>query len=338
MRSYSFLVFYAGLMVLLYACRPSEPEFVVGEVDPRLEKYVAEFERVSHEFGDQPLDLVDEGVRIVLYDRDPETPKGVDDCWSQGHRTIVLDALGWNDLADNQRELLVFRQLGRCLLGRVPGDKPADLEGQEPRTLVTYGNSLFNYTGRRRAYYQRELFEPTLSFPVDLLASRDYVDAHDRELLLLFQDALRGRIPIRLDTLLAVEDDFELEFVLSNTGEDGGGHYLNLGSETDGFTLRANNWVNPSTGRRVSNLELAAYGSHGGTLKRFFLKTNEAWRHKMTIRKRGSELLFFVDEAFVLLQDDLGIPIRTLFSDDGGSDTPEPSIALREFRIQRLLD
>ena len=66
MRSYSFLVFYAGLMVLLYACRPSEPEFVVGEVDPRLEKYVAEFERVSHEFGDQPLDLVDEGVRHVL--------------------------------------------------------------------------------------------------------------------------------------------------------------------------------------------------------------------------------------------------------------------------------
>lgn len=95
-----------------------------------------------------------------------------------GQRTIIIlhNASCWQDASTQNREALVFHELGHCLLGRnhrddkLPNDAPASImhsQNSGPYSPCIYdlgGDDSCNKTGRRN-YYIDELFDPITPIP-----------------------------------------------------------------------------------------------------------------------------------------------------------------------------
>lgn len=101
-----------GLLVLLIGCSKDEEILVEPEFLAYLAEFEAEAQLRSKDLGETMETL---SVRFVDIDSDAA---GQCITYTNGERVIEINRTSWNSLADSGRELLLFHELGHCVLNR----------------------------------------------------------------------------------------------------------------------------------------------------------------------------------------------------------------------------
>lgn len=148
-------------------------------IDPRLQEYVDRFEEYAYQFyGDinfrmPPMDI-DLGSTEALKS---DTPGHVTVGWCRrgfGKHKIMISEDHWKRYSESSREMLMFHELGHCVLGRGHRDIVTPLD----RPVSIMNSVMFSdyFYEQDRDYYIEELFT-NLSWMAPMkLSDHDYSD------------------------------------------------------------------------------------------------------------------------------------------------------------------
>jgi hypothetical protein len=137
-------VFLGFLAVLLVGC--GKP---VRELGP-FESYVTQFEKASTENG---KDLAVDNLVIEFGSIDPLK---LATCTHDGIPTITVSKSNWDTLDEDEREKVLYHELGHCVLDRRHDDEKGS--GREWKSLmIPYPGKISDYKDHKKEYIQ-ELF------------------------------------------------------------------------------------------------------------------------------------------------------------------------------------
>jgi hypothetical protein len=163
------------LLIATLSCQKQTLEPTVYQIDKDLQPYVTSFAEEAKKRG---IEIKYENL-IMVFDSSSENLCGK--CTkqpSEGQRTIKIkkDFLCWKGVPNQNKEALVFHELGHCLLGRIhrddllPNKADASLMNSnsygpyQPCIYAIGGDESCNKTSRR-SYYIDELFNEKTSIP-----------------------------------------------------------------------------------------------------------------------------------------------------------------------------
>ena len=165
------------LLLILLSCQPKPPtpEPAQYNVPASVESYVQRFRDETRKRGLNPST----DNLIITFGQ----TQGSDVCGQclletgkTPRITLSMDAFCWQNAGDNERECLVFHELGHCLLkrghrlARFPNKAYASLMNPDDRAI--YATCVYPIGGDvcdkrdRRAYYLDELADSTTAVPV----------------------------------------------------------------------------------------------------------------------------------------------------------------------------
>lgn len=165
------------LLALIPSCQPrpqAEPEPKQYDVPTEVEPYVQAF-RAAAQVRGQTI-AVD---NLIITFGQPSGEDVCGECLLQAGKTprIVLSAGGlcWKDANANERECLIFHELGHCLLGRGHLNSRFPLgmytSLMNPNDISVYATCRYPIGGDecdkrpRQSYYHNELFDPKTPAP-----------------------------------------------------------------------------------------------------------------------------------------------------------------------------
>lgn len=166
-RSFLILV---TLFFIVVACQKDEAfteEEIVNIDGPRsypgvatsLWPYFERFERAGAEQGVE-IDLVRSRITGVIENIPAESVAGQCNFYSHSPNHVIIDSEFWSRASDNFKEMIVFHELGHCILNR---------DHREGRTNSGFCVSIMRsgelpcrdaYTDVNKPYYVEELFHP----------------------------------------------------------------------------------------------------------------------------------------------------------------------------------
>jgi hypothetical protein len=162
------------LLISTLSCQKQTLEPTVYQIDKDLQPFVTTFAEEAKKRG---IDIKYENL-IMIFDSSAENLCGK--CTklpSEGQRTIKIkkDFLCWKGVPNQNKEALVFHELGHCLLGRVHRDdllpNKADASLMNSNSYGPYQPCVYAIDGNdcdrtpRRTYYIDELFNEKTSIP-----------------------------------------------------------------------------------------------------------------------------------------------------------------------------
>lgn len=121
----------------------------LGSIEEETRPYVDTFKAIANSRG---LSIDWDEISIAFKDLDGNI---AGTCYSSGH--IDIDPDSWKRFSDEEREVLVFHELGHCVLGR--DHTEGTFSDNAPVSIM---NPIIMYTvyyKRRRDYYRSELFD-----------------------------------------------------------------------------------------------------------------------------------------------------------------------------------
>ena len=137
-----------------------EPETNVGfsRVDQALWSYYSDFEVQAAARG-LSIDLESLGITGAFEDLEGEHVAGQCSFSRFRPNEVRIDTEFWRRASNNLREMIVFHELGHCVLLR--GHEEASLSNGACVSIMRSGNGdcLDNYRSRTRSFYLDELFE-----------------------------------------------------------------------------------------------------------------------------------------------------------------------------------
>jgi hypothetical protein len=151
------------LLIATLSCQKQTLEPTVYQIDKDLQPYVTSFAEEAKKRG---IEITSEN----LCGKCTKQP-------SEGQRTIKIkkDFLCWKGVPNQNKEALVFHELGHCLLGRVHRDdllpNKADASLMNSNSYGPYQPCIYAIDGNdcnrtpRRTYYVDELFNEKTSIP-----------------------------------------------------------------------------------------------------------------------------------------------------------------------------
>ena len=298
------------------------PYEVRADFEPHVQKFIEEAA-----LRGQVIDFSDTGLSIQFREERDTASSGV--CFIDQHR-IEIERRDWNQLSFNNKEGLIFHELGHCELGRghinnllANGEWRSRMRGSpfspgEPSPVI-------NYSGRRRAYYVDELFDPTTPIPdwVNISQEYDFVSDENRDVLYLYdQDTSSFEQFFSLETGADWEIELEMnneeneEFIALIWGEDNNEESFRIGyDQTSDFLI-------------VSGEEIF------GTIfqrENYDLINNREW-NKLTVRLIDEVYYIFLNEEFIYWFDNNEQPIGTVQSLDRGEVSQ-----FRNIRVSEIL-
>lgn len=163
-----------GLLAILFSCSKDDPQPLKYSIDNELMPYLETF---LTEASNRGLSLEVENL-IMEFGQPGAEICGEYQLSSAGQRRIIIakNAACWLDAPTQNREALVFHELGHCLLQRThrddkfnSGDPASIMHSQNdgPYSPCIYdigGDNDCNKTSRR-GYYIDELFDPMTAVP-----------------------------------------------------------------------------------------------------------------------------------------------------------------------------
>jgi hypothetical protein len=162
------------LLISTLSCQKQSLEPTIYQIDKDLQPFVTTFADEAKKRG---IDIKYENL-IMVFDSSSENLCGK--CTkqpSEGQRTIKIkkDFLCWKGVPSQNKEALVFHELGHCLLGRVHRDdilpNGADASLMNSNSYGPYQPCIYAIDGNdcdrtsRRTYYIDELFNEKTSIP-----------------------------------------------------------------------------------------------------------------------------------------------------------------------------
>jgi hypothetical protein len=131
----------ATALLACVACGPAP------YIEPSLLPYVQRFINDASQYGKK---LSYEDLTVIYDSIDSDTV-----AYCSGADRVVVSKKYWDTFSDLSKELVMYHELGHCLLDRrhttlqLPSRKPASIMNPV----------MFNYTESERPYYKQELFE-----------------------------------------------------------------------------------------------------------------------------------------------------------------------------------
>lgn len=182
-RSTLLLLFFTGLV--FSACQKYQPSFP-EELEPFIDKFIEEASKRGRD-----LSRIKEGL-IIQYEDLPEKSGGKCIRSFFFPNRISIDKFFWQQMNDRQKELLLYHELGHCVLHR---DHRNERLSQGECTSIMDGNeeeffcSNNFYSEKWRAYYLDELFDEQTGTP-DWYVVQDLAEVEIGDTLISASDSL----------------------------------------------------------------------------------------------------------------------------------------------------
>lgn len=164
-------------MILFFTCQKPDIEPTIYSIDKDLEVYMSSFINEAQKRG---IDIKAENLILKFGSTSEEICGQCSKIPKNGQRTIIInnDLICWKTAVDQNREALIFHELGHCILDRnhrdenLPNGTPASIMNSnfqisglyEPCIYAISGDTSCNKTFRR-AYYIDELFNAKTTVP-----------------------------------------------------------------------------------------------------------------------------------------------------------------------------
>lgn len=293
------------LISVFVGCGKNDP---VYNVAPDFQPYVDRFIDQAAQRGID-IDFDDTGLSIVFREAAMTESSGV----CRGNHEIEIEKLFWDDLTDEEKEGLIFHELGHCELDRrhkndllANGEWASRMRGSPiPDDL----SAVINYNEERREYYIEELFNEDAPAP-------DWVnieDTYPREILdtvinISDVESFESSLGIPLSA------DFEIEITI-DIQDNGSWMGFAWGGQTpDEEMLVAYNGSKTfiiTSGNRV-----------WGTMyqQNDFDKLNDRI-NTVTVRRRGDRYFVFLNESFIYWYN-YKLPASNRFRSIVGNSSP----------------
>lgn len=302
----------------------SEDEVPLYRVRPDFEPHVQKFIEEAALRG-MEIDFSDTGLSIQFREARDTASSGV--CFIGQHR-IEIERGDWNQLSMNNKEGLIFHELGHCELGRphinalLPnGEWKSRMRGApftpgEPSPVI-------NYSGRRRDYYVDELFDPSTPEPDWVSISQDYNFVSDDQRDVLYShepDTIEFKRSFSLPSGTDWEIELEMsdreteEFVALIWGEDNNERSFRIGYNRERDFLIVSGEDIWGTIYQIENLDL--------------IQSLE-W-NKLTVRHIDEVYYIFFNDQFIYWFDSNSQPIGTVQSLKRGDVTHFRNIRVSE--------
>jgi hypothetical protein len=126
------------------------------DLDPDLQPYVAAF---SKEYGIPQGDLTGGFVITSQFlGRCSTTPQSMRDVFSKSSREILIDRNTWVTGTELDRELVIYHELGHCLMNLRHNDNTIKKQGQIIAESLMYSNDRYDWAYPRfHTYYIEQL-------------------------------------------------------------------------------------------------------------------------------------------------------------------------------------
>ena len=172
-QSFLFILLPIGLFLLLLgACQKDSADFLMVEepiietgpksfpgVDTALWPYFERFEEIAAAQG-IPIDLIGEKITGVIEDLEEDRVAGLCTYYSHGPNHVVVDTEFWQQSNENFKEMIVFHELGHCVLDR--DHREGQLDNGACISIMRSGVEPCRdtYNTATKSYYWEELFHP----------------------------------------------------------------------------------------------------------------------------------------------------------------------------------
>jgi hypothetical protein len=292
--------FILGFLILIMSCHKEKVQII-----PFIfEDYVEVFFQEANLRG-QDIRLVDFNLEIDLVTIEDNNVAGR--C-IRNRDKIEIDKGYWEDSDPQEKEWLIFHELGHCILDRnhrnehtVNGECISFMKGAE-NDFECFPNL---YSSFWRNYYLDELFDASTPLPDWYIADQEYqAEYAEEEYSVFLSDSLAAQIIV--DTIdFSGTDNYAIDFEFNNWNTDFHLVQIHLGNLA---------FKNCNT---CLEEKIKLY-SQVGTLYREYYQSNDISfdsNSKLSIRRRQGVLQFFVNERFIhAMETDLveGNDLRTI--------------------------
>ncbi len=212
----------------------------------------------------------------------------------RGNHTIEINRDAWADMSDNEREGLIFHELGHCTLGRQAHRNDLFANGEWKSRMrgdpLPKGRSqVINYSGVRRTYYIDELFEVDMGTPEWATYTANYTDVpmaakevivERRSVPETFSEVFRHLKATNYELEVEVRHDLSLAF----QGVQWGGALI---ENSYLLVMDFRNRVRVESGKELM----------GALYDRLAVPLNPGF-DKLTIRKKEDSFEIFINEEF----------------------------------------
>jgi hypothetical protein len=288
LRQQGFVTILVLAFFLSLSCRKENGGVI--NIHPKFEIYVDRFIEEAAKRG-KTIDFSDTGLSIEFRDAVDVETGGV----CRGNHQIEIEKFYWEDLNDDEKEGLIFHELGHCELNRrhrndtLPNGEWASRMRGDP---IPEGlSAVINYSGARRQYYIDELFDESVAVP----EWSEYTPSYDeipnsQKVALYYSDSTVTSF--RRNFILSQEADFEIEVevdifqTLSFVGIQFGGSAFE-----SSFRI-----VYTGYGKVVIDSGLNFYGTMRDINNYSGIKSGY---NKMTLRKIDDLFLVYMNQQFI---------------------------------------
>lgn len=308
-------------ILFFFSCEKEEPLY---DVDPAFEEYVQRFITAGAERG-VDINFDDTGLLVEFSDLIVNGASGF--CFLGEHH-IVIDKTEWNTLTDNQKEFLIFHELGHCELDRrhenvqFNDDTWKSLMRGDP-LVGTQERIPVPYFGFRIPYYIDELFNENATAPDWSTTTYSYDDIleTDKQLLLEQQD-----VPKLIASPSGVSDNFEIDIDIKGQNLVPFITEMTWGNSTQSYFIRVFNNFGIFIGIQES----------GGKDQRIFYHPTFSDIDKITVRNNDNTTQVFLNEEFLFFFDPLSNLNRITLEARDGNDLLVTGFSVEHFRLNEL--
>ena len=315
---YSLLINF--FLLSFFSCKKDKATY---DVDPIFEDYVQRFIAEGAARG-KDINFDDTGLLIEFSGTIVNGASGY--CFLGEHH-IVIDETEWTALTSDQRDFLLFHELGHCELDRRHKNEQFDdktwqsmmrgdpLLGDQERIPIPY-------FGFRKDYYLDELFNENVAAPgwSNLTFAYDDISESDKT---LFQG--QQNTPRLLESISGIGDNFEMDIDIKGINNVPFITELNWGNGTQSFFIRI----------------YKNFGTYIGVLQeskdqQLFYHPTTGDLDNITIRQNDGNTQVFFDEVFLFHFDALeGMNSITLEAKDG-NDALVSNFSIENFELSQL--
>lgn len=288
MQRPGFLILLLLLTLLGITC--SKDNAGVIEIHPKFQIYVDRFIEEAAKKG-RAIDFSDTGLSIEFRDAVDVETGGV----CRSNHQIEIEKFYWEELTDDEKEGLIFHELGHCELGRghrndtLPnGEWTSRMRGDPiPDGL----SAVIHYSGVRRQYYIDELFDESVPVPEWTRYMPDYHQIMESQKNPLFYSdstvtAFRRNFILNRDNDFEIEVEVDIFQTLSFVG-------IQFGGSAFESSFRV---VYTGFGRVIIDSGMNLYGTMRDIHNYSGIKSGF---NKLTLRKIGDRFLVYINEQFI---------------------------------------
>ena len=216
------------LVLFFLSCQKEKIQLVPSEFEPYVDEFFHQAQLRGYDIYKKDFDF-----SITLEDIEDPTADGL--CYFDGNR-IVIDEPSWIRKNEQEKEFIIFHELGHCLLDR--NHRKVKTTNNECYSYMRgrdrdideddFSCSLNLYSKEWKKYYLDELFDQSTSFPFWYYENRDYPEPNSSaNYLLEWKDTLVESFEINDIDFQSIENFLvEIDFDIINSPSNSFRFYL----------------------------------------------------------------------------------------------------------------